>query len=84
MNLRWRSARYMDLGRNHFNGTLDAIDENFAELRLLFLDKNNFTGTIPAALTNTGNGQLAALLVDNNQLTGEVPSEYSYINKLGK
>ncbi len=74
----------MDLGRNMLSGTVDAIDEKFVELRMLYLDKNQFNGTISSTLINTGNGRLVALQLDNNLFTGEVPGEHENTNTLGK
>lgn len=72
----------LDLGRNQLVGTVDAIDDRFPSLRMLFLDNNQFNGTISSTLINTGNGRLEALGLDNNQFTGEVPGDHTNINTL--
>jgi hypothetical protein len=83
-NLRWRKVINLDLGRNQFTGTVETIVDKFVELRMLFLDHNQFNGTVPSTLINSGNGRLVALQLDNNQFTGEVPGDHLYTNTLGK
>ena len=75
----------MDLGRNQFSGTLPSdLGDQFARLRHLHLDHNNFHGTLPESYISAGNGRLETLTVDNNQLTGAVPGDHVFQNILGK
>jgi hypothetical protein len=76
---------YFDVGYNQLTGQLpNDLGEEFARLRHLHLDHNRFTGTLPTSYIVVGNGRLESLTVDNNQLGGAVPSNFEFLNKLGK
>jgi hypothetical protein len=64
---------YMDLSTNFFTGTIpDTVPLTEPNLRVLFLDNNELSGTIPTTF-----GQLGwkRLHLDGNKLTGTVPSD---------
>ena len=82
--MRLRRLVYMDLGRNQFSGTLPSdIGEKYVVLRHLYLDHNNFVGSIPTTFPGIGNDRLESLALDDNQLTGVVPGGHEILNKLG-
>jgi Leucine-rich repeat (LRR) protein len=64
----------IDLSNNRLDGELPAdIGRLGVNLTYLALDHNNFTGTIPAAVSKLQN--LTYLALNENQLTGMIPSE---------
>ena len=72
----FNECSYFDVGRNELTGTLPVdIGEDFFSLRHLYLDFNNFTGTLPRNYNNVGNSRLRALSINDNQLTGYVFGE---------
>jgi hypothetical protein len=76
-----RHAFYFDLSFNKFSGTLPAdMGVDFVRLRNLYLDHNEFVGTIPESYANLGNDRLMALYLNDNQLTGGVPSGWAKEN----
>lgn len=82
--MRLRRLVYMDLGRNQFSGTLPSdIGEKYVVLRHLYLDHNNFVGSIPTTFPAIGNDRLESLALDDNQLTGVVPGGHEILNHLG-
>jgi len=81
--MRLRDCSYFDVGRNELTGTLPVdIGKDFVSLRHLYLDHNNFTGTLPSSYNNAGNGHLEAMSVNHNQLSGFVFGERKMYNKL--
>jgi len=80
--MRFRKLNFADLGRNKFTGTLpDDIGEKWVELRYLWMDHNQFSGTIPYSYPTVGNGRVEVLSLNHNQLTGWVPGHFQH-NKL--
>ena len=50
-NMPLKNAYMLDFSKNSFYGTLPTLtQENFSKLRLLYLNNNAFTGTIPPSL----------------------------------
>jgi len=81
--LRLRQCLYFDVGENYFTGTLPQdIGDKFVELRMLYLDHNAFSGTLPSSYNTVGNGRLNILAIEHNQLTGIVPSGDREFNNL--
>lgn len=75
------SLLHMDLSFNQLTGTLPSdIGVNFHRLRQLYLDHNQFTGSIPETYAQAGGGRLYVLTLDNNQLTGGVPTGWDQNN----
>lgn len=71
----------LDLSRNEFYGTIpsDISQQNYTMLRLLYLDHNKLTGTIPGALMRilklkglflNDNSTCAGLNIVDNSLLG--------------
>ena len=78
-SLRFRKLVHADFGRNQFSGTLpDDFGLRSVSLRFLYMDHNEFTGTIPYSYTTVGNGRVEALAFNHNQLTGWVPGYYQH------
>ena len=76
-NLNLPDAIYVDFSFNKFNGTLPQdIGQNFTSLRQLYLDHNEFTGTIPESYAMAGNGSLVSLYLNDNMLTGGLPTTW--------
>lgn len=61
----------VNLGRQHFSGTISPAFANLTSLRNLYLNENNLTGSIPESLTTLP--QLQVLDVTNNNLSGRIP-----------
>lgn len=76
-DLKLRHMYYMDLGRNSFSGEIPAeIGVNYIRLRHLYLDHNQFTGTVPESIINAGEGRLRSLRLNDNQLVGALPGRH--------
>lgn len=76
-----RSAFFFDLSFNKFSGTLPAdMGVDFARLRNLYLDHNEFVGTIPESYANIGNDRLWNMYLSDNALTGGVPTGWAKEN----
>jgi len=72
---------HFDVSFNNLNGTLPAdIGENFKALKQLYLDHNQFTGTIPESYSSVGSGRLYVLTLNDNLLTGSVPTTWGKDN----
>lgn len=61
----------VNLGKQHFSGTISPAFANLTSLRSLFLNDNNLTGSIPESLTTLP--QLQIIDVSNNNLSGPIP-----------
>ncbi len=48
----------------------------------MFIDNNQFVGSLPESYINVGNGRLESFAVNDNFLTGAVPDNYELFNKL--
>ena len=82
-DLRLRNVIYFDIGRNSLTGKLpNDLGTKFISLRHLYLDHNDFRGTIPDSYNTVGNGRLESFSIDHNRFTGTVPGERSMYNKL--
>lgn len=83
-DLRFSMIKFIDLGRNNFSGNLpEDIGEEWFELRHLYLDHNEFTGTIPKSYPTTGEGRIETMTFNHNNLEGLVPGGFKF-NKLRK
>lgn len=65
--MRLNEAFMLDLSRNEFYGTIpnDISHQNYTTLRLLYLDHNKLTGTIPGALMHIQ--KLKGLFLNDNR-----------------
>ena len=73
---------YFDLSFNELSGTLPSdLGEDFDVLRHLYLDHNQFGGTIPESYATVGNSRIINLHLNDNLLTGSVPAGWSEDNK---
>lgn len=63
----------LDLGNNFLQGTLQKYGQ-LVHLRTLFLNSNNFTGSIPHDLIS-GLSRLKTLAIADNKVTGQIPTE---------
>lgn len=74
-NMAWTNAVYVDLSFNNLRGTLpEEFGTIFTSLRQLYLDHNQFSGTIPQSYGMAGSGSLLTLFLNNNLLTGGLPT----------
>ena len=64
---------------NH-GGTIPPELENFSNLTVLNLARNNLSGSIPSSLGNLS--KLTELRLDGNRLTGSIPSSLGSLSKL--
>eukprot|EP00584_Thalassiosira_punctigera_P021109 CAMPEP_0172549010 /NCGR_PEP_ID=MMETSP1067-20121228/18180_1 /TAXON_ID=265564 ORGANISM="Thalassiosira punctigera, Strain Tpunct2005C2" /NCGR_SAMPLE_ID=MMETSP1067 /ASSEMBLY_ACC=CAM_ASM_000444 /LENGTH=122 /DNA_ID=CAMNT_0013336325 /DNA_START=433 /DNA_END=798 /DNA_ORIENTATION=- len=71
--MRLKKAYMLDFSRNEFYGTIpnDIQHENYSTLRLLYLDHNTLTGTIPASLMQMR--KLKGIFLNDNYLEGMIP-----------
>lgn len=82
-NLRLRKLYYVDLGRNMLSGTVpDELGEQLVRVRHLYLDHNQFSGTIPYWIMNAGDGHLRNLALNDNKFTGDLPGDHMEIRKM--
>lgn len=74
--MRLRDAYMLDFSRNAFFGTIpqDIRPENYSTLRLLYLDHNALTGTIPASLMQMKKMK-GLFLNDNSECGGDCPCQ---------
>jgi len=77
----WRKLERLELDNNKLSGAIPgSFSTNNPLLRILYLDGNEFNGTIPATL---GQLPLQDLRLNNNRLTGEIPSSLGNLQSLG-
>lgn len=76
VNMTLSNAIYIDLSFNNLNGSLPFDIGDFYSLKQLYLDHNQFTGTIPGSFGMAGNGSLVTLDLSNNMLTGGLPTTW--------
>ena len=69
------SLFFLDLGFNALTGTLPESLVKFNRLRRVYLNNNNFNGTIPISFPEMGNKKLTQLHLNDNDLSGEVPAD---------
>jgi len=66
---------YFDLSYNKLTGTLPAdIGKSYKSLKQLYLDHNQFTGSIPESYPTISFGRIYVLTLNDNMLTGGVPT----------
>lgn len=67
------NAFMLDFSRNGFYGTIpnDIDSQNYTTLRLLYLDHNSLTGTIPPNLMHIK--RMTGLFLNDNRLEGMIP-----------
>lgn len=71
------NAVYVDLSFNKLNGPLpEEFGTNFTSLRQLYLDHNEFSGSIPESYIMAGDGSLVTLFLNDNMLTGGIPANW--------
>ncbi|XP_020227023.1 receptor-like kinase TMK4 [Cajanus cajan] len=70
----------VNFAKQGFQGTISPAFANLTDLRSLFLNGNNLTGSIPDSLTTLS--QLVTLDVSDNNLSGEVPKFASKVKLL--
>ncbi|KAL7553776.1 hypothetical protein ACHAWF_017374 [Thalassiosira exigua] len=72
--MRLRRAYMLDFSRNRFFGTIpsDMSMDNFSTLRLLYLDHNQLTGTMPSSLMEMR--KMKAIILNDNLLEGTIPN----------
>ena len=70
------SLFFLDLGFNALTGTLPESLVKFNRLRRVYLNNNNFNGTIPISFPEMGNKKLIQLHLNDNDLSGEVPADW--------
>jgi len=71
--MKLKNAYMLDFSRNQFFGTIpnDIEHENYSTLRLLYLDHNLLTGTIPASLMQMR--KMKGMFLNDNLLEGMIP-----------
>ena len=69
-------------GTNRVGPIPDFIGEEMRNLKLLSLDNNNLTGSIPETLGHLK--RMEYLLLNQNDLTGEVPDTLKHLHALSK
>eukprot|EP00978_Attheya_sp_CCMP212_P018408 scaffold50361_cov52-Attheya_sp.AAC.1 len=70
---------YLDFGSNYMTGTLPRSLEDLNYLSMLYLDHNQFRGTIPPTYGDLGGNKLQEFWVNHNNLVGYVPTSFSEI-----
>lgn len=84
-NMRLRQMYYMDLGNNKFSGTLPSeLGTEYVRLRHLFLDHNEFTGTVPQSYVVAGDGRIQSLTLNDNKFTGDFPGNHETYTQFSK
>ncbi|CAN4121437.1 unnamed protein product [Withania somnifera] len=71
--------RLLNLRNNRLNGTLKPITQ-CTNLKLIYLNDNDFSGEIPPEITSLR--RLLRLDVSNNNLVGPIPTEISSLTRL--
>ncbi|XP_076956911.1 receptor-like protein EIX2 [Bidens hawaiensis] len=66
-----RQLEFLNLANNNMSGVISNCWINFLYLKILKLDKNQFTGIIPSSLGNISS--LRSLEMDDNRLSGKLP-----------
>jgi len=75
----------MDLGHNKFSGTLPLeLRTEYVLLRHLYLDHNDFLGTLPESDVVTGQGRINTLYVNDNKLSGPFPGHVTIFHRKRK
>ncbi|CAJ1962925.1 unnamed protein product [Cylindrotheca closterium] len=82
-NMRLRQMFYMDLGFNRISGTLpQEFGDQAVRLRHLFLDHNEFLGTLPESYVVAGQRRIKTLFVNDNNLSGVFPGNATLFQKM--
>ena len=71
------SLSYLDFGHNLLTGNLTESLIDHRQLRRVYLNNNQLTGTIPSVYPALGSLKLTELHLDHNQLTGQVPEDWT-------
>merc|ERR1711937_1011946 len=78
---RFEDLVYLDVGYNRFSGTLpDNIPDTAPDLRIMYMENNHLSGTIPSTLGNAP--RMQNLFLHGNQLTGDIPAELANLKVL--
>jgi hypothetical protein len=83
LNWNLRNLFSLDLGNNQLSGQIptDWV-RGMASLRVLYLDRNQLTGTVPSRMGEIGRGRLSVFSIYDNEFTGSMPTFYNYTKLL--
>ena len=68
--------QYLNLGENRLTGTIDEMIDGLkktTQLNILYLQSNQFVGTIPSALADLSSKYASSFYLQDNNLTGKMP-----------
>jgi len=64
----------LDITDNSLTGNLSPEIKNWGSLRVLFMDKNRFSGMLPSELSTENMPGLKSIFMSDNNFTGAIPS----------